>query len=51
MDKNNTPQSIPKPMELNEQNAQLAKLKTHDAETNKEREELLAMMRKWGQTG
>lgn len=51
MDKNNTQQTPPKPMALNEQNAQLAKLKTNDAETTKEREELLAMMAKWGLTG
>jgi hypothetical protein len=50
-DKNNAQQTPPKPMALNEQNAQLAKLKNHDAETNKEREELLAMMNKWGLTG
>lgn len=51
MDKNNAQKTPPKPMALNEQNAQLAKLKTHDTETTKEREELLAMMAKWGLTG
>lgn len=38
MDKNNT------------QHTPLAKLKNHDAETNKEREELMAMMAKWDLT-
>jgi len=51
MDKNNTQHTPPKPMALNDQNATLANLKNHDAETHKEREELMAMMAKWGLTG